>query len=101
MSTGRYQPYGMSRARSSEHGNAEAGSSTLQFIPYLGPPTSQPSGRSTSETTANAEPTQITEEDKVPVSNFYCSHIPHVTEWSFGVRRLIGPSDCVAATVYR
>ena len=101
-STGRYQPYEVSRARSSEHENAEAGPSTLEFIPYFGPPTSRPSGRTTSETTANAEQNQtISEEDKVTVSNFYCSHIPHVTEWSFGVRRLSGPSDHFAATARR
>ena len=101
-STGRYQPYGMPRSRSNEHGNAEAGPSTLQSIPYLGPTTLQPSGRTKSETTANAEPTQtISEEDKITVSNFYCSHIPHVTEWSFGDRRLSGPSDRFAATARR
>ena len=73
----------MSRARSYGNGNAEAGSSTLAPppVPYVGLPTLQPSG-GISETTADAEqPNQITEEDEVPVSNFYRSQILHVTEW--------------------
>ena len=86
----RFHPYGRSYARRNEHRNAEAGPSTLlpAPVPYVGYPTLQPSGGMISETTANAEITQsITEEDKVPVSNFYCPHIPRVIEWSFGVRR--------------
>jgi len=102
ISTGRYQPYEVSRARSSEHRNAEAGPSTLRFIPYVVPPTLQPSGRTISETATNAKQTKTTtEEHKVPVSNSYCSHIHHVTERSFGVRRLSRPSDGVAATACR
>ncbi|KAF9650805.1 hypothetical protein BDM02DRAFT_3111631 [Thelephora ganbajun] len=84
----------MSRARTSEHRNAEAGPSTLvpPPTPYAGPSTSQPSGGSISETTANAATKQtITEEAEVPVSSLYCSHIPRVTEWSFGVRGPRGP----------
>ena len=82
-STGRFQPYGRSRTRPNEHRNAEAGPSTLAPppIPHVGPPTPQPSG-GISETTADAENQTISEEDKAPVSDFYCSHIPHVTEWS-------------------
>ena len=82
MSTGRFQPYGMSHTRSNECWNAEAGLSGLVAPPatYVDPSTPQPSGE-VSETTADAETNQtITEEDKVPVSNFYCSRIPHVTE---------------------
>ena len=69
-------------ARSDEHRNAEAVSSTLVAPPttYLAPPTANPSG-GISEATADAEMNQtFTEEDAAPVSNFYCSHIPHVTE---------------------
>ena len=51
-----------------------------------------------SETTADAENTKpITEEDKVPVSYFYCSHIPRVVEWFFGVRW--SPSELSALVV--
>ena len=87
MPKGRFQPYGMSRAR--KHRNAEAGPSTLvpPPFPYVGHPTQQPSGGVTSETTADAENTQTTtEKGNVPVSNFYCYRILHVIEWLFGVR---------------
>ena len=86
--TERFHPYGMSRARLNEHRNAEAGPSTLapSPVPYGGPTIPPPSG-GLSETPADAEVNQTeTEESEVPVSNFYCSHIPHVSEWSFGVR---------------
>jgi len=92
---GRFQPYGMSRVRPSEHRNAEAGPSTLVVppAPYLSLPTLEPSG-GISETTADAENKQTTtEEDKIPVSNFYCSHILHVIEWLFGVRVPSGRSS--------
>jgi len=88
MQMARFQPYGMSRTRPSEYWNAEAGPSTLMAppAPYIGLPSLQPSG-GISETTADAANTQTTtEENKAPVSNFYCSHIPHVIEWLFGVR---------------
>jgi len=68
---GRFQPYGRSYARRSEHRNAEAGPSTLlpAPVPFVGYPTLQPSGGMTSETTADAEDKQpITEEKKAPVS---------------------------------
>ncbi|KAF9650790.1 hypothetical protein BDM02DRAFT_3111579 [Thelephora ganbajun] len=84
----------MTRARTSEHRNAEAGPSTLVSppIPYIGLPTSQPSGGMISETTADAVTSQtLTEEAEVPVSSLYRSHIPRVTEWSFGVRGPSGP----------
>ena len=98
MPTGRFQPYGMSRTRPNEYRNAEAGPSTLTapLIPYVGLPTSQPSG-GISETAADAATTQTnTEEEEAPVSNFYCSRIPHVTEWSFGVRSPNGPGSPAA-----
>ena len=106
--TGRFQPYGMSHTRPNEYWNAEAGLSIMVAPPaqYVHPPTWQPSG-GIPETTADAETTQtFTEEDKVPVSDLYCSHIPRVTEWLFGVRRLSGPSapvagDHLAPAVYR
>ena len=109
ISTGRFRPYGMSCGRLNDHRNAEAGPSTLvpSPSPYVGHPTQQPSGGMISETTASAEIMQTTtEEDKVPVSKFYCSHIPRVIECSFGVRRPNGPSapvakDHLAATAYR
>ena len=72
LSAGRFQPYGMSRARLDEHRNAEAGPSTLVLppAPYVDQPTSQPPG-GISEATANAEKTkQNTEEVRVTVSNF-------------------------------
>jgi hypothetical protein len=88
----------MSRTRTNEHRNAEAGPSTLALppVPYVGPPTSQPSG-GISETTADAETKEtITEEDEAPVSDFYCSHIPRVTESLFGVRSPSEPGSPTA-----
>ena len=82
MSAWRFQPYGTPRDRSNERANAEAGPSTLPppSIPYLALPTAYPSG-GTSEARANAEINNpVTEENTAPVSSFYCSHIPHVTE---------------------
>ena len=85
--TGRYQPYGVSRTRSAWDRNAEAGPSTLVAppVPHTGPQTIQPSGW-ISETTADTSNQKVTEERRASVSNFYCSHIPRVTEWSFSVR---------------
>ena len=93
FSTGRFHPYEMSHARLNEHSNAEAGPSTLapSLVPYSGQIIPQPSG-GYSETTADAEKNETaTEESEVPVSNFYCSRIPHVSELSFGVRRSRSP----------
>ena len=90
MSAGRYQPYRRSRAQRSEYINAEAGPSTLASlapIPCIGLPRLQPSGGAISESPADAENAQTIIEDKVPVSNFYCSHIPHVIERFFGVKK--------------
>jgi hypothetical protein len=84
-----FQPYGTHHARPNERRNVEAGPSTLipPPAPYLTPQTTNPSG-GTSEATADAENNQpVTEEEEAPVSSFYCSHIPRVTERSFGVRR--------------
>ena len=91
--TGWYQPYGVSCIRPNWYGNAEAGPSILVAppIPYVGQPPTQPSG-GISETTANAKTiNSITEEHRATVSHSYCSHIPRVTEWSFGVRNRSGP----------
>ena len=93
MRTGRFQPYGTYHPN--EYGNAEAGPSSLvaQPIPHLGLPTPQPSG-GISETAADAATKQTkTEELEVTVSNFYCSHILRVIEWSFGVRCPSGPGS--------
>jgi hypothetical protein len=85
----RPRPHVTPRAHLDEPVYAEAGPSTL--VPLcdspLAPPTTNPTG-GTSEETADAENDQtITEENTAPVSGFYCSHISHVTEWSFGARR--------------
>ncbi|KAF9779728.1 hypothetical protein BJ322DRAFT_1086105 [Thelephora terrestris] len=82
-STRRFQPYGTSRAREPEQWNAEAGPSTVTLpqTPYVGSPTPEPTGGFIPETTADAENDQhITEEEEAPVSDFYRSHIPHVTD---------------------
>ena len=82
MPTRQFQPYGMSCTCPNEYRNAEAGPSNLIAPPilYSDLPALQPSG-GLPETTADAENIQtITEEDKAPVSNLYCSHIPRVTE---------------------
>ena len=88
----RFQPYGTSRAHTTGYTNAEAEPTTLAppSIARVASPTQQPSG-GISETTAVAEKQHNNiEEDKIPVSNFYRSHIPHVAEQSFGVRRRRG-----------
>jgi hypothetical protein len=57
---------------------------TLPQVTYVGSPTPEPTGGLIPETTADAEINQtFTEEEETPVSNFYRSHIPHVTDWSF------------------
>ena len=94
-STQRFRPFSPAfRARGNEHRNAEAGPSTLvppQVLP-VGPPTSQPTGGTIPETTTDANATEInTEEEKIPVSHFYRSHIPHVTDRSRDIRCPNGP----------
>jgi len=99
---GRYQPYGVSRTRQNWYGNAEAGPSTLVAppVPYVDLPPTQPSG-GISETTANANTNQsTTEEHRATVSHFYCSHIPRVTEWLFGVRNRSGAGFPAAKEKY-
>ena len=77
----RRQPYSLPRAYSNERTNAEAGPSNL-----AAPLPANPSG-GTSETSADAEKSDSeTEEDVAPVSNFYCSRVPRVSERAFGVR---------------
>ena len=74
-------------AGSDEPANAEAGPSNFvpQHTPHMVQPPTNPSG-GLSETTADAEHNkQITEEDVAPVSDFYCSHVPRVTERMFSV----------------
>ena len=56
-------------------------------VPYVGRPTSQPTGGMIPEATADANTSQIiAEEDKDPVSCFYRSRIPHAINWSCDVR---------------
>jgi hypothetical protein len=69
-----FPPYGTCRTREIEHADAEEGPLTL--IPSVG----QPSG-GISETVADATTNQtITEENKAPVSNFYRSRVPRVSD---------------------
>jgi len=85
----RFTPYGAYHARQNMYQSAEAGPSNRQPHPasYDTSLTAQPPGW-ISETTANAEQNQtFTEEDGTPVSDFYCSPIPHVTDRLFGIRR--------------
>ena len=89
MQTWRFRSYETPRARSNEHTNKETGTSNLAphaLVPYVAPPPTNPFGGS-SETTAGAGLNQTTIEGAVPVSKFYCSHVPRATEWLFGVRR--------------
>jgi hypothetical protein len=77
----RFQPSGSYCARALGNANMEAGPSTpiLSRIPSVGPPIMQPPG-GIPETTADAEKDQThTEKDKTPVSHFYRSHTPHVS----------------------
>jgi len=81
-------PYETSTARLSVYGIVEAGTST-QMPPstLYGPPQiTQPTG-GIPEMTADAEQNSTTtEEEESPVSDFYCSRIPRVTDRLFGVR---------------
>ena len=89
-----FQLYGVTRTHPNGHSDVEAGPSTLVAlpIPYVNPPTSQPSG-GTSKTTAYAKKKKrATERGGASVSIFRCSHLPRVTEWSFSVRSPSGPS---------
>ena len=89
-----FTPYGAYRAPPSLHGETEGGPVT-QILPCISYNTTQPTG-GTAETTAYAGQNQtITEEDESPVSNFYCSHVPHVIDCLFDVR-LLGPGELAA-----
>ena len=95
---GWFQLYAVPRTHPSGHGNAEAGPSTLvtPSVPYIDLTVPEPSG-GISETTADAKTdAPVTEEDGVSVSNFYCSHIPRVTERSFSVSRPRRPESPAA-----
>ena len=86
----RFTPYETYHSRPTMHENAEAGPSTQPPppVPYDMRPTTQPTGGS-SEATADAEQTEsFTEEDGAPVSDCYCSPVPHVTDCLFGDRHL-------------
>jgi len=83
----RFMPYGTSAARPNVYGTAEAGASNQMPLPILydTPQITQPTG-GTPEATADAETNQTTtEEEKTPVSDFYCPPIPRVTDCLFGV----------------
>ena len=79
VSTKRSEPYQSSRAQSIEHRNAEASQST--------PPPVQPTGKVIPETTADAETNKKNTEGDKPVSEFYRSHVPRVTQWSIQGRK--------------
>jgi len=87
MDNRRFTPYGRYSPRSR---NTQAGPSTQvpPPTPYDAASTAQPTGGH-SETSADAEQNnQGTEEDETPVSDFYCSLIPHVTDFLLDLRRL-------------
>ena len=71
------QIYGPTSSYAVGHVNAEAGPSTLFPPQDVGLPTQQPPG-GISEMTTDVKNQKDTEENKVPVSSFYRSHIPHV-----------------------
>ena len=88
MQTHRYSSYEMPHSHSTKYTNTEAGPAYFapQPAPYTSHPPTNPSG-GLSERTADAEQANnITEEEEIQVSNFYCSHVPHVTEWVFDIR---------------
>ena len=93
----RYQPYGPPRVcvNSNKQTNAEAGPSTLAppHIPSVGLPTTQPSGRSFGVTAVAERDIQNAEENETPVSDFYRSHIPRASDWSFSARSQKGQRD--------
>ena len=93
----RYQPYGTSRTHRVGHVNAEAGPSTLvpPHVPYVDSPIPQ-STEGIFKRTANATNNKSVKEKKeAPVSNFYRSHLPRVTERLFGVRSPNGQESFV------
>ena len=87
-STNRLKPYETRHVRTAEREIAAVEPSTFAYPPviHVGLPIPGPSGGLLSETSADAEQTEtITEQDEVPVSNFYRSHTPHATECLFSV----------------
>ena len=97
------EPYLMRYIDSDEYANIEAGPSN--FVPlyttYMAQPFTNPSGGS-SEATAYAKHTNtFTEENAAPVSNFYCSHVPRVTESVFDVGRPGSPHPQGSRSVRR
>jgi len=87
MNTQRFTPYGTHHAHASFYGNAGAGLLTQlpPPIPYDIQSIAQPAG-GISETTADAEHNQPFTEEEAPVSDFYCSPIPRVTDCLLDVR---------------
>ena len=84
----RCMPYDTYHGRTGTYGNTEAGPSNQASPPFPDGDwqTTQPTG-GISETTADAKQNKKTTEDnETPVSNFYCSPVPHVTDRLFGVR---------------
>ena len=74
ISAERFQPYSASSSNLSDHWNTEAGPPTLlpQQALHVAPSILRPTGGIIPETAADAEIRQtVTDEDEVPVSNFY------------------------------
>lgn len=84
----RFTPYGTYNAHPSTYWNAAAVASTQvpQPVPCGTWPTKQPTGGSSGATAAAEQTNQITEEEESPVSDFYCSPVPRVTDCLFDVR---------------
>ena len=82
------EPYLTHYADSDEYANIDAGPPYLVPLhtPYMAHPSTNSSGGS-SEATVNAGNTTKFTEDAVPISNFYCSHVPRATESVFDVGR--------------
>ena len=83
------EPYLTYYTDSDGYANTEAGPS--YYVPlhtlYMAQPFTNSSGE-LSEATADTEHrNKLTEENVAPVSNFYCSHVPRVTESVFDVGR--------------
>ena len=82
MESWRFQPYETPYDISNEYTNAEAGPSNFAppLVSYVTAPHTNPSG-GISEAMADATNDQtVIEEEAAPVSDFYCSRAPHVTE---------------------
>lgn len=77
MSNLRFRPYASPSPRLIKHINVEVEPST-QAPPLAPSDTHSPGG--TSETTADESNSASAEEEEVPVSSFFCSHVPRLTE---------------------